>query len=229
MLEHADLLRVIPDRHSVRRYTDQPIDTDTRAALAEVIEACNAASGLSIQAVYDEPEAFGGRKSHYGSFRDVRNYFAVVGPDKPELSELAGYWGERVVLAAQALGLNTCWVAVTYSRSRSAAELGAGEKESLVIAVGYGEAPGKPHKVKPIESLGRVKGDGAWPDWFRAGVAAAQLAPTAMNQQRFTFELDGNVVHADPGFGPYTRIDLGIAKSHFDLAAKNLSEYSWSK
>ncbi len=40
-----------------------------------------------------------------------------------------------------------------------------------------------------------------------------------MNQQKFRFQLEGSVVRATPGRGFYTKIDLGIAKYHFELGA----------
>ena len=40
-----------------------------------------------------------------------------------------------------------------------------------------------------------------------------------MNQQKFVFSLDGNVVRAEAGTGFYSKIDLGIAKYHFELGA----------
>ncbi|MDR1806670.1 MAG: hypothetical protein LBR33_01925 [Propionibacteriaceae bacterium] len=218
-MERTDLLRAIAERHAVRRYTDTPVPAAVRAALGQTIEAANAASGLRIQAVYDEPSAFGGRRSTYGQFRGVANYLSFVGPSQPGLPELAGYWGELVVLHAQLLGLNTCWVILTYDRAKSAATVELGEEEVLVATLGYGETPGKPHKAKPVERLGQVTGGGPWPDWFRSGVEAVALAPSAMNQQKYTFTLTGDTVRAKPGFGMHVKIDMGIAKRHFEIGA----------
>jgi hypothetical protein len=212
------LLQAIADRHAVRRFLDRPVTPEDRAALDAAIAEANAASGLHIQAVYDEPHAFGGRRSHYGQFRGVANYLAFIGPSHPGLPEQAGYWGELVVLQAQLIGLNTCWTVLTYDRSKSGAVKGIGEDEVLVAALGYGETQGKPHKAKPAEKLGHVEG-GPWPDWFRAGIDAVALAPSAMNQQRYTFTLTGDTVTAKAGFGLYTQIDLGIAKRHFEIGA----------
>jgi len=50
-------------------------------------------------------------------------------------------------------------------------------------------------------------------------VEAAQIAPTAMNQQKFCFELKGNTVRAIAGLGFYSKVDLGIAKYHFEAGA----------
>lgn len=66
-----------------------------------------------MQLVTDKPNAFTGMMARYGSFRGVQNYIAVVGTKSDDLHERAGYYGERAVLLAQTLGLNTCWVALS--------------------------------------------------------------------------------------------------------------------
>lgn len=72
------------------------------------------------------------------------------------------------------------------------------------------------------------------PLWFRKGIEAALLAPTAVNQQKFRFEYvspHGDGVHkvkAERGFSlvGYTKIDLGIAKYHFEIGADN-TNFDW--
>lgn len=71
------------------------------------------------------------------------------------------------------------------------------------------------------------------PSWFRKGVEAALLAPTAVNQQKFSFEyvgMSGNrpQVRANKGFSMigYTQIDLGIAKYHFEIGA-GMDNFEW--
>lgn len=115
------------------------------------------------------------------------------------------------------LGLNTCWVAMTYKKGAAKLQLNRGEKLCLVIAVGYGLFNGVPHKSRPGESVMNVQGTP--PDWFLKGIDAALLAPTAMNQQKFVFSLDRDTVSAKAGLGFYSKIDLGIAKYHFELGA----------
>ena len=56
------------------------------------------------------------------------------------------------------------------------------------------------------------------PNWFLKGVQSALLAPTAMNQQKFYFELTDNcIVKTKAGTGFYTKLDLGIAKYNFEI------------
>ena len=186
-------------------------------ALQKEIDAINKESGLHMQLVLDEPHAFEGFMAHYGKFSGVRNYIALIGRKGNDLEEKCGYYGEKVVLRAQQLGLNTCWVAMTYSKIKTAFTVADGEKLCIVISLGYGKTNGVPHKSKSADAV--AKADGVFPAWFKAGVEAALLAPTAMNQQKFLFTLDGNRVSAKAGFGFYTKIDLGIARYHFEIGA----------
>lgn len=212
-----NLQEAIQCRHSVRQYTDRPLDADTLTALREEVTACNDESGLHIQLVLDEPKAFDGFMAHYGKFSGVSNYFAMVGKAGADLQEKCGYWGERLVLKAQQLGLNTCWVALTFSKVKSAYTLDSGEKLAVVIALGYGKTQGVSRKSKPLGEV--VRAEDPMPDWFRAGAEAALLAPTAMNQQKFLLTLDGNRVSARATGGFYSKIDLGIVKYHFEIGA----------
>ena len=213
----AEEMEAMKERHSVRQYEDRPLDQNAVAALQEEISACNREGGLHIQLVTNEPKAFDGFMAHYGKFSGVRNYIAMIGKKGPDLEEKCGYYGERLVLKAQQLGLNTCWVAMTYSKIKTAFTVADGEKLCIVISLGYGKTNGVPHKSKSADAV--AKADGVFPAWFKAGVEAALLAPTAMNQQKFLFTLDGNRVSAKAGFGLYTKIDLGIARYHFEIGA----------
>ena len=219
-----DELQAMRERHSVRSYTDRPIEGATLEALQRFVEQCSRESGLHLQLVLDEPEAFSGRMAHYGRFSGVRNYVVLAGEKGPDLEERCGYYGEKIVLFAQMLGLNTCWVAMTYRRGCAAGQLRPGERLCLVIAVGYGETNGVPHKMKPRERV--IDVEAPPPDWFLRGVDAALLAPTAMNQQKFQFTLRGSTVTATAGIGFYSRIDLGIAKYHFELGAGR-ENFTW--
>ena len=212
-----DLLQAMRERHSVRSYTEQPIEGKIKEDLAAFVEQCSRESGLHLQLVLDEPNAFQSLLAHYGKFSGVRNYIVLAGRKGDDLDEKCGYYGEKIVLYAQTLGLNTCWVALTYSKRKVKIQLEKGEKLCLVIAVGYGTTAGVPHKSKSREQV--MSTQTTPPEWFLKGIDAALLAPTAMNQQKFVFSLDGNVVRAEAGTGFYSKIDLGIAKYHFELGA----------
>ena len=212
-----ELLEAMQRRHSVRQYTDRPIDDAALSALRSEIEACNREGGLHIQLVTEEPKAFDSFMAHYGKFSGVRNYIALIGPRGAKLDELCGYYGERLVLLAQQLGLNTCWVAMTYKKIPGAFQVASGEKLTVVIALGYGVTQGVAHTSRDPAAVSEPDSDA--PDWFRSGVEAALLAPTAMNQQKFLLRREGDTVCAKALSGFYTKIDLGIVKYHFELAA----------
>ena len=220
-------MEAMKQRHSVRQYTDQRIEKEAAEKLQREIDACNKESGLHIQLVTDEPKAFDGFMAHYGKFSGVKNYIALIGKKGPKLEETCGYYGERLVLLAQQLGLNSCWVAMTYSKIKGAYEVKTGEKLCCVISIGYGVNQGVSHKVKKVEELCQVNGQ--MPQWFRAGVEAAQLAPTAMNQQKFYFVLKEDQVAAKTKAGFYTNVDLGIAKYHFEIGAGVGNDWKWAQ
>ena len=219
-----ELLEAMERRHSVRSYEDRPLEPEVRAELTGFLAQCSRESGLHMQLVLDEPEAFGGLMAHYGKFSGVKNYIALVGKKSAQLDELCGYFGEKVVLKAQQMGLNTCWVALTYSKSKAAYTLDKNEKCVLVIAIGYGATAGTAHRGKTAEQVMHTAENP--PQWFQNGINAALLAPTAMNQQKFTFSLDGKKVTAKAGTGFYTKVDLGIAKAHFELGAGK-ENFTW--
>ena len=208
-----ELLEIMQQRHSVRQYTGRAIEPEKRAVLDALTQEINRKAGLSIQIVYDDPKCFDSFMAHYGKFTGVRNYIALIGKKSPKLDETLGYCGEELVLKAQELGLNTCWVALTHGKSK--AVVSKGEKEVCLIALGYGATQGVTHKNKPMQELCTCAEP--MPEWFQRGMDAALLAPTAMNQQKFRLELlpDGTV-KATCGSGFYTKLDLGIVKYHFE-------------
>ncbi len=210
-----DIMQLMRNRHSVRLYTEQRIEEDKRTILNELAYSCNKESGLHIQILYDEPKCFAGGIAHYGSFRNANNYIAIVGPKSADLDEKAGYYGEMLVLKAQELGLNTCWVALTHGKS--AAVIGKGEKQVIIISLGYGANQGAVHKNKDYSAVSNISSNE--PEWFKTGMEAVMLAPTAINQQKFYFTRNGDEVTAKvKGIGTCTKIDLGIVKYHFEAA-----------
>ena len=212
-----DLMEAMRNRHSVRSYTDRRIEGEPLSELQAEIDACNRESGLHIQLVTDEPDTFSGFMAHYGKFRNVKNYVALIGKKGPGLDEALGYYGERIVLKAQALGLNTCWVALTFSKGKTRCRITPGEKLVYVLALGYGDSQGVPHKTKPMEALS--ESDRELPNWFRSGMEAALLAPTATNQQKFLISYQNGQVSAKSTGGFYSKVDLGIVKYHFETGS----------
>ena len=203
------MLDLMKERHSVRQYSDKKIDGDVKTKLDAYVASINEESGLSMQIFYNEPNCFNSMLAHYGKFSNVKNYIAIVG--KKEEQEKAGYYGEKLVLKCQELGLNTCWVALTHGKVN--VQTKPQQKLLILIALGYGTNTGVAHKSKPIKELCK---EDAYPEWFMKGMEAVSLAPTAMNQQKFLFEMKNSQVYAKALMGFYSKIDLGIVKYHFE-------------
>lgn len=214
-----ELLAAIPARHSVRKYLDRPIDQEVRECIDCEIERINSRCGFSFRLVVDEPRSFKNLFA-YGKFENAHNYIIISAPKGDAHTRQCGIEGERLVLALQALGLNTCWVGLSYSKNSEVFRVPDGHKIRCVISVGYGQTQGPKRRTKSIEQLSNASSQS--PEWFIEAMRAVQLAPTAINQQKFHFTLlpDGHV-EARPLFSlvGYTQIDLGIALLHFRLAA----------
>ena len=220
-------------RHSVRAYKPQPLSEEIVKVLEDEIVKLNDEAKLHIQLICNEPKAFQGTLAKYGKFRNVNNYLVMAGKKADDLDERIGYYGEHLVLLAQTLGLNTCWVGLSYSKVSGTYVLEEGEKIACYIAIGYGETKGVGHKIKTVEQVSNA--DNITPSWFKKGVEAALLAPTAVNQQKFSFQYVGvnnnhHQVRAKKGFSfiGYTQIDLGISKYHFEVGAGK-DNFVWVK
>ena len=223
----------IEARRSVRAYKGQPLAADVVEVLEEKIRELNEKGHLHMQLIRNETKAFQGKLAKYGKFRGVNDYIVMAGQKADDLDERIGYYGEQLVLLAQTLGLNTCWVGLSYSKVPGTYVLDAGEVIEAYISIGYGETQGVSHKIKSVEQVSNA--NDLTPSWFRQGVEAALLAPTAVNQQKFFFEYiparDGKPVRvlAKRNFSliGFTQMDLGIAKCHFEIGAGK-ENFEWA-
>ena len=219
------LQEAINARHSVRQYIEKPIEAEKVQQLQTLIDECNREGRLHIQLVLEEPNAFAGGMAKYGKFRGVRNYIAMI--CKKGDDESLGYYGEKIILLAQTLGLNTCWVGLSFRKQPDQYKVESDETLVGVVSLGYGATQGVQHPQKrtvaDVTDDQRTADHGKpLPEWFVHGVEAALLAPTAVNQQKFVFILhDDNCVEAKAKFSliGYARLDLGIAKCHFEIGA----------
>ncbi len=222
-----DLLSAIDHRISRRSYLAQPIDPATKHTLGQYLLGLNAQSSLTFEFIEDGSSAFNGFKS-YGMFSGVRSLLLLKGPISDQnLYEKVGYYGEKAVLFATDLGLGTCWVAGSYDRKNDLFKVPDGEKLVIVVPIGVvkQERTAKEkffhtlvhRKTKTIGDL--LKADCTPPQWMQSAMAAVQKAPSAANRQSVSFTFQKGVLSASvPDTIPTDRIDLGIAKLHFELA-----------
>lgn len=208
-------------RHMVRKFTNKPISAELVEKLNKRVSDNNERSGLSMKLVINDSKGLNAfAKIFLG--RGVKNYIILAGSDSEDLNEKLGYYGADIMLYAQTIGLNTWWIGGTFNRNVD--KIVPGNKVIGIIAVGYGATQGVAHKSKTSAEVSEYIGKG--PEWFKQGVQAALLAPTAMNKQPFKIAgKDTNVTITCDG-GVYTGVDTGIVKYHFELGAGK-SNFQW--
>lgn len=217
-------LEVMKQRHSVRKFTDKSLSESIVNELITQISLVNQMGDLSIELITNEPKAFGSMIRTFGRIKNCRNYLVVKGKNDDFLDWKAGLYGERIVLKAQELGLNSCWVAGGFKQVEGTFTVRTDERVVCYILLGYGENNGISHKTKSFDEVVRqVKYESA-PLWFKRGIEAALLAPTAMNKQDFVFAIDADneeIALVISNGSKYSTLDCGIAASHFELASEN--------
>ncbi len=208
----------ILERHSVRNYQDKAIESEKIDKLNELIAECNKEGNLHIQLLEDAGNTFNRLLNKAMGLGSAPSVIACIGQDDASLDERIGYYGEKIVLYAQQLGLNTCW-AGTYNKKNVMAKIDAGERLAIVIAIGYGVNQGRPRKSKTIAQV--IQGNESdMPEWFINGARMALLAPTAVNQQKFELALKGDSFEVIDKGGILSKIDKGIVKCHFEIGSE---------
>ena len=207
----------VKQRHMVRKFTDKPIPADLAELLNARIAENNAAHGLNLKLVTGNSDGIGGMAKMLLT-KTVHSYIVLAGKDRADLDEKLGYCGADLCLYAQTLGLNTWWVGGMFSGKGAMKHLETKDvRVNGVIAIGYGQTQGVPHKSKTAAEISQY--NGAAPQWFLDGVEALLCAPTALNKQPYMVKGDGDRVSLTAGEGHFAGIDLGIGKYHFEVGA----------
>ncbi len=224
-----NLAEAIKVRTSRRTYLETPIAKEAVEKLNALIDEVNHQGKLGLKLIQNEATAFGKLSKSYGMFKGVRNYVLLIGRNEADTKEKLGYYGEKIVLLATQLGLGTCWVGGTFDRSIGDLYIQEGELFCGVITIGHVEADkswkerliskATHRKTKEISEMMKVEGD--VPEWFHEGMRAVQKAPSAVNAQPVMFTYQKGIVSAYATSEKYgiERLDLGIAKLHFEIGA----------
>ena len=212
-------------RHMVRKYLNKTIPPETIELLNARIAENNAKHGLNLKLVTDNADGIGGLAKLLLT-RSVYNYIVLAGNDCSDLDEKLGYCGADLILYAQTLGLNTWWCGGMFNGKGALKNLdNADVRVNGVIAIGYGQTQGVPHKSKTVDEISKY--DGKAPQWFKDGVETLLYAPTAMNKQPYLVIGNGNRVTLTAGDGHFSGIDLGIGKYHFEIGAGK-ENFEWN-
>ena len=208
--------RAMNARHTVRQFDGTSLSESEKSILRSRVDELNKQYDLSIALIESEktPVNFMGKALLGG--KGVYSYFILAADDRDGIDEMLGYTGSDLCLYAQMNGLNTWWMAGTFNRKYVEGFV-SGKKIVSIIAVGHGKTQGVPHKSKEKDQISKYEGEE--PEWFKNGVEAALLAPTALNKQAFNITGKGNKVSLTYKSGPMSGIDKGIVKHHFELGA----------
>ena len=210
--------RATQSRFSVRAYTADPTDAQL-AALRQTASQLSA-KGVRIDVLRDE-HVFTGM---FGAkIKGTSSFAALFSRDaRPET---VGYIGEAFVLECTALGLQTCWLGVSFSKQslHNAIKLRQGEKLVCIISMGQCAEGYVARKRRTVAELTEITDEqfANLPEWKRCAVACARMAPSAINAQPWSFDTDGpgiGVENASWNFG-WGRLDCGIAMLHIELGA----------
>ena len=210
-----DLKEAMQKRHMVRKYIDKSLPDDLINRINERISMNNEKHKLSMKLMINNNKGVNSIMKLIMA-KGVNNFIILAGDNSENLDERLGYSGADIMLYAQTLGLNTWWVGGTFNRSVS--QYVENKKVTGIIAIGYGESQGKPHKSKMVEDVSKYNGT-VIPSWFISGVDGALLAPTALNKQDFMIIGYGNKVKIECDNGIFTGSNLGLIKYHFELGA----------
>lgn len=250
MKEQEATLELLSRRHSVRAFTEEPIEAEIIKELQADITYVNThVAGLHFSILTDDPKPFESFLHSYGSFRNVRNYLAcTVDKSFPNVEEKAGYYAEEFVMKCVAKGLGTCIVGGTFDSSKVNVQLRAGWVLPFVVV--FGKAAEKEslasRMVKAIAHRKKINPEGLFSgsknelercrSLFPSTddmLTALSYAPSALNKRPvrlFLSEKEGNPYLGARTVGKpgkYTEVDLGIAK--YNMGRAGAGEWDWGE
>ncbi len=246
-LFHAAWYPLIATRHSRRSYdTHNPPDPEKLRDLEEFCQHFTPFPRARVVLVHGR-----GVEEIYHNF--ILSYGIVTNPPATFLfiatedsyAEL-GYTGECAVLEAKRLGLDSCWIAGTFSKqiAKTFVSLAPGERVVAVAPLGNalpkrsitekamsGLLSSRKRKYLP-EICPQLKENPAlldtWPEWVQAALHAARIAPSGENCQPWRFHITEEHTihiryemtgHAMTWPAAMRRLDCGIAMAHIEIAA----------
>ncbi|MCR4746505.1 MAG: nitroreductase [Lachnospiraceae bacterium] len=209
-----NIYEAMRERHTVRKYKNIKLSDEIISKINSRVKTNNENYNLDMKFITDNNNALNLLFKFIVS-SNVNNYILLAGPNLPETDQKLGAAGADIMLYAQTLGLNTWWIGETYNKKLS--KTSSDKKIIGVIAIGYGEDNGKAHKSKKDSEVSSYQGER--PEWFKKGIEAALLAPTALNKQEFMIRGNGKNVKIDSNNGKYSEVNRGIVRYFFSMGA----------
>ena len=209
---------IIKQRYSCRTYRPDPLDKDTRRQLMDYAAGVqwgplgSRARFELIAASENDPKALRSLGT-YGFIKGASGY--IVGAIKESRYNLEdfGYLLELIILYATDLGLGTCWLGGTFTKSSFARKISAQESELVPGVASLGYIAKKPRQIESI--LRRKDGTDRRLPWERLffdrefneplpqerlgkygkALEMVRLSPSASNRQPWRVVRVGNAWH----------------------------------
>jgi len=144
MAYRSSIAELVRQRHSCRKYLERPLAEEVRRSLETFIATnCEGPFGgrarfALVAATAENRSALKGLGT-YGFIAGATAFIVGAIEHLPKGLEDYGYLMERVILLATDLGLGTCWLGGTFTKSSCARKVALAEGEMMpaVTAVGY--------------------------------------------------------------------------------------------
>lgn len=138
------ITEIIKQRFSSRAYIEKPIEAKTQQWLTEALASLPSAPGgtaarFELAAATEQDRNLLKGLGTYGFIRGATGFIVgAAGPGEKNLEDY-GYLMERAVLHATDLGLGTCWLGGSFTKSNFARKISAAREEIVpaVAATGY--------------------------------------------------------------------------------------------
>jgi len=223
---------IIKQRFSCRTYTKTPID---ETILKSLHEYCTSVSKgpfgtkSRFEVVASRPgdsEELKGLGT-YGFIHNATGFIIGASEESKNHLEDFGYLMERIILFSTDLGLGTCWLGGTFTRSKFAERISPNNNEIIPAVTSIGYIGGKPRKFdqrirKSANADQRLpetdlffdsKGNPLTQeiaDKYSSALEMVRLGPSASNKQPWRIVVDGESCHfylqRTPGYrdNPYS-------------------------
>jgi hypothetical protein len=217
MLYSKPVTDIIQKRFSCRTYIEKPIAEEERERLSDFLSAIGAGPfGAAVRfkliaATAQDRKALKGLGT-YGFIKGATGFIVgAVGPSRKNLEDF-GYTMESAILFATDMGLGTCWLGGSFTRSSFAKKISATANELVpaVTSVGYILKRGQSgvsirqlaggHNRQPWENLFfrekfgiPLSPDEAGP--YATPLEMVRIGPSASNKQPWRIIKDGDSWH----------------------------------
>jgi len=239
-----NIIETIHKRRSVRTYTGEPLRDEHISQIKQYISQLKTPFGVNarIELISVNSDEGPVKLGTYGWIKGACDYLALIYEEMPFAETAAAYMFEQVVLYCTHLGLGTCWLGGSFSRSdfKKQITLNSNEKLRIVSPVGYiGDKKrflekyivnaDKNHASrKPFGELFYEKNFNnplteAAAGSFLTALEMVRLSPSANNKQEWRVLLENKTLHFyKKPYPMFDAIDMGIALCHFELSCKEL-------